>query len=142
MNKAILIGNLVRDVELRTTQNSKSVASLSLATNETFTNANGEKVKKVEFHNIVAWGKTAELLAQYCSKGKKIMVIGKLQTTDWTGQDGIKRFKTEILANEIEFLSPSNNENRPKEQPMKENESIDIPAEPEEEEIKVENIPF
>jgi single-strand DNA-binding protein len=138
MNKAILVGNLTRDVELRNTASGKIVASFGLATNERYTDTNGDKVEKVEFHNIVAWGKTAELLAKYCSKGKKVLIVGKLQTQTYEGQDGVKRYKTEIIANEIEFLSPKEvakqgemNENEPDEKEMKEDE-----------EIKIENIPF
>lgn len=139
MNKVFLVGNLTKDVELRSTQSGKNVASFGLATNENYTDSNGEKVQKTEFHNIVAWGKTAELLAQYCSKGKKILIVGKLQTQSYDGQDGVKRYKTEIIANEIEFLSPKEN-TQPIEKEMKEKEPIEIPEE--DEDIRTENIPF
>jgi single-strand DNA-binding protein len=139
MNKAILVGNLTKDVELRNTASGKTVASFGIATNESYTDSNGEKVKKVEFHNIVAWGKTAELLSQYCSKGKKVLIVGKLQTQSYDGQDGVKRYKTEIIANEIEFLTPKDN-SQPVEREIKENETIDIPED--DEVINVENIPF
>jgi single-strand DNA-binding protein len=144
MNKVILIGNLTKDVELRNTASGKMVASFGLATNESYKDSNGNKVNKAEFHNITAWGKIAELLAKYCSKGKKISVVGKLQTTDYTGQDGVKRYKTEVIASDVEFLSPADKaeNNQPAEREMKEGEDITISEELEEEEIKIENIPF
>jgi single-strand DNA-binding protein len=92
-NQAIVMGNLTRDPELRSTPNGQSVASFSVATNRSWLDTNGEKKDAVEYHDIVAWGKLAELVSNYLSKGKKVLVVGRLQTRSWDGQDGGKRQK-------------------------------------------------
>jgi single-strand DNA-binding protein len=168
LNKVMLIGNLVRDPEIRNTATGKNVASFSVATSFAWKDQTGAKQEKAEFHNIVAWGKLAEICGQYLKKGLKVYIEGRLQTRDWTGQDGIKRYRTEIIAENMIMLSPKNssgysggqsygNNNyapRPtapvQEQPFAQNEpviNIDEPAmsgdsAPDEEEIRVENIPF
>lgn len=138
MNKVILIGNLCRDPELRTTPSGKSVASFSIATNESYTNKAGERVNDAEFHNIVAWGPKADLVSKYCVKGNKVAIIGKLSTSSWE-KDGIKRYKTEIVLNDIEFLS-----SKPKTEIDTEsiNEQSVQTELPQEEEIRVEDVPF
>jgi single-strand DNA-binding protein len=144
LNRAMLIGNLTRDPEVKTTPSGQNVASFSVATNRVWTNQQGQKQEAVEYHNIVAWGKLAEICGQYLNKGKKIYVEGRLQTRDWQGQDGVKRYKTEIVAENMIMLdrggapggSPSSGssvQSAPSDEPA---------AGPEEEEIKVENIPF
>lgn len=102
-NQAIVMGNLTRDPELRTTPNGQSVASFAVATNRSWNDASGEKRDEVEYHEIVAWGKLGELTSQYLSKGRKVMVIGRLQTRSWE-KDGVKRQRTEIIASDINFL--------------------------------------
>ena len=102
-NQAIIMGNLTRDPELRSTPGGQQVASFAVATNRTWLDAGGERKEAVEFHEIVAWGKLGELAAQYLSKGRKVMVIGRLQTQSWE-KDGIKRQRTEIVASDINFL--------------------------------------
>lgn len=102
MNKVILVGNLTRDPEMRYTPAGKAVCSFSIATNE---GKSSEGKDLAEFHNIVAWEKTGELVGQYCSKGSKVALEGKLQTRSWE-KDGVKRYSTEIVANRVEFLSP------------------------------------
>lgn len=104
VNKAILIGNLGRDPELRYTQNGQAVTSFSLATNENWTDKSGERTERTEWHRIVAWGKTAELCAQYLSKGRTVYIEGRLQTRDWEDKEGVKRQTTEIVANTVQFL--------------------------------------
>jgi len=106
VNKVILIGNLGRDPELRYTQGGVSVCNFTVATSERFTDKQGEKVEKTEWHRIVAWAKTAELAAQYLSKGSKVYLEGSLQTRDWEDKDGHKRQTTEINARSIQFLTP------------------------------------
>jgi len=106
MNKAILIGNITRDLELRKTTTNKSVVEFSIAINEGY----GDK-KTTDYINIVAWEKTAETLASYCGKGSKIMVEGRIKTDSYE-KNGSKIYKTYILANSIEFLS--NKEPEPK----------------------------
>ncbi len=102
-NQAIVMGNLTRDPELRTTPNGQSVASFAVATNRSWNDASGEKREEVEYHEIVAWGKLGELTSQYLAKGRKVMVVGRLQTRSWE-KDGVKRQRTEIIASDINFL--------------------------------------
>jgi single-strand DNA-binding protein len=102
-NQAIVMGNLTRDPELRSTPSGQQVASFAVATNRTWLDAGGERKEAADYHEIVAWGKLGELAAQYLSKGRKVMVIGRLQTQSWE-KDGIKRQRTEIVASDINFL--------------------------------------
>lgn len=102
-NQAIVMGNLTRDPELRSTPTGQQVVSFAVATNRTWQDASGEKKEAVEFHEIVAWGKLAELANQYLSKGRKVMVVGRLQTQSWE-KDGVKQRRTEIVASDINFL--------------------------------------
>ncbi len=102
-NQAIVMGNLTRDPELRTTPSGQQVASFAVATNRTWMDASGERKEAVEYHEIVAWGKLGELAAQYLAKGRKVMVVGRLQTQSWE-KDGVKRSRTEIVATDVNFL--------------------------------------
>jgi single-strand DNA-binding protein len=104
INKAILIGNLGRDPELRYTQNGQAVANFTLATNESWTDKSGERVERTEWHRVVAWGKVGELCAQYLSKGRTVYVEGRIQTREWEDKDGNKRSTTEINAQNVQFL--------------------------------------
>ena len=105
LNRAQIIGNLTKDPEVRQTPSGTLVASFTVATNHTWKDQNGQKQEKAEFHNIVAWGKLAEICQQYLRKGKKIFIEGRIQTRDWEGDDGIKRYKTEIIAENMIMLS-------------------------------------
>ncbi len=102
-NQAIIMGNLTRDPELRSTPSGQQVASFAVATNRSWQDAGGERKEAVEYHEIVAWGKLGELAAQYLAKGRKVMVVGRLQTQSWE-KDGVKRQRTEIVASDINFL--------------------------------------
>jgi single-strand DNA-binding protein len=104
INKVILIGNLGRDPELRYTQSGQAVANFTLATTERFSNREGERQERTEWHRIVAWGKTAELCAQYLAKGRSVYIEGRLQTREWEDKEGQKRRTTEITANTVQFL--------------------------------------
>ncbi len=105
VNKAILIGNLGRDPELRYTQSGQPVANFSLATTETWNKKDGGgKEEKTEWHRIVAWGRTAELCAQYLAKGRTVYVEGRLQTREWEDREGKKQRTTEIVAQTVQFL--------------------------------------
>ena len=104
MNKIILIGNLTKKPELATTNNGKSVCKFSIATSRRFSGANGEKI--TDFHNIVVWGKPAESCAKYLDKGKKCAIIGELQNRSYDANDGTKRYISEVIADEVEFLTP------------------------------------
>src|SRR6185503_20610879 len=102
-NQAIIMGNLTRDPELRSTPGGQQVASFAVATNRTWMDGSGERKEAVEYHEIVAWGKLGELAAQYLAKGRKVMVVGRLQTQSWE-KDGVKRSRTEIVASDVNFL--------------------------------------
>ncbi len=105
LNKAMVIGNLTRDPELRQTGSGQPVCSFGVATNRSWTNkATGEKQESAEFHNIVAWGRLAEICNQYLKKGNKVYIEGRLQTRDWEGQDGVKRYRTEIVTENMVML--------------------------------------
>jgi single-strand DNA-binding protein len=106
LNKVMLIGNLTRDPNLRYTPNGTAVCSFGIATNRTWTPADGgEKQEKVEFHNIVAWSKLADICGQLLHKGDKVYVEGRLQTRDWKGDDGQERKTTEIVIDNMMLLS-------------------------------------
>lgn len=105
MNKAILIGNLTRDPEMRTTGSGISVCTFTLAVNRRFTNSDG--VREADFINIVTWRQTAELCARYLTKGRKCAVIGSIQSRSYDAQDGTKRYVTEVVADEVEFIGTS-----------------------------------
>lgn len=103
-NQVIIVGNLARDPELRSTSTGRSVASFAVATNRVWTDQNGEQQEQADFHNVVAWEKLAELADQYLSKGRRVMIVGRLQTRSWEGDDGKKNYRTEVVANEVNFL--------------------------------------
>jgi len=104
LNRAQLIGNLTRDPELRQIPGGSTVASFSIATNFSWTDSSGQKQDKAEFHNIVAWRKLAEICGQYLKKGGKVFIEGRIQTRDWEGEDGVKRYRTEIVADNMIML--------------------------------------
>jgi len=103
LNKVFIIGNLTRDVELRTTPSGQSVATLGVATNRFWTDKSGQKQQDVEFHNVVVWGKQAEIANQYLAKGRMVMIEGRLRTRSWDAPDGQKRYRTEVIAERIQF---------------------------------------
>lgn len=102
MNKAILIGNLTRDPETRTTSSGVTVTTFTLAINRPFTNQQG--VREADFINIVAWRQLGELCARYLTKGRKCAVVGQIQTRSYDAQDGTKRHVTEVVADDVEFI--------------------------------------
>jgi single-strand DNA-binding protein len=108
LNRATIIGNLTRDPEVRTTTGGQSVASFGVATNFSWTDQSGQKQERVEYHNVVAWGKLAEICGQYLGKGRKVYVEGRLQTREWEGQDKLKRKTTEIICESMIMLDRGN----------------------------------
>ena len=104
VNKVILVGNLGRDAELRYTPGGAAVATLNLATTEMWNDKQGQRQEKTEWHRVVLWGKQAESLQEYLTKGKQIYVEGRLQTRQWDDKDGNKRYTTEIKADRITLL--------------------------------------
>jgi single-strand DNA-binding protein len=104
VNKVILVGNLGRDAELRYTPAGAAVATINLATTEVWNDKSGQRQEKTEWHRVVLWGKTAESLKEYLTKGKQIYVEGRLQTRQWDDKDGNKRYTTEIKADRVTLL--------------------------------------
>jgi len=104
VNKVILVGNLGRDAELRYTPGGAAVATLNMATTEVWNDKGGQRQEKTEWHRIVLWGKSAESLTEYLTKGKQIYVEGRLQTRQWDDKDGNKRYTTEIRGDRIVLL--------------------------------------
>ena len=104
VNKVILVGNLGRDAELRYTPGGAAVATLNLATTEVWNDKQGQKQEKTEWHRVVLWGKSAESLSEYLTKGKQIYVEGRLQTRKWQDKDGNDKYTTEIRADRITLL--------------------------------------
>jgi len=104
VNKVILVGNLGRDAELRYTPGGAAVATLNMATTEVWNDKAGQRQEKTEWHRVVLWGKTAESLNEYLTKGKQIYVEGRLQTRQWDDKDGNKRYTTEIRGDRIVLL--------------------------------------
>ena len=104
LNKAMLVGRLGKDPEVRFTPSGQNVASISVATDFKWTDKTGEKKEKTEWHRVKAWGKLGDLVAQYLSKGSQVYVEGRLETSEYTDKMGVKKSSTEIVADEIVFL--------------------------------------
>jgi len=144
LNKVQIIGNITQDVELRQTPNGQNVTTLSVATNRNWTDASWNRQEQAEFHNVVLWGKLAEIAGQYLSKWKKVYIEWRLQTRSWEAQDWTKRYRTEIIWENMIMLSPNNSENTnsfstPANNSTPASKSVKTP---EEEEISVEDLPF
>ena len=162
LNKVFILGNLTRDPELRQTSGGQAVCSFGVATNRRYTDKSGQKQEQVEFHNLVAWGRQAEIIAQYLHKGSMILVEGRLQTRSWQDAQGAKHWKTEVIVDEMQLgpkpqggdrtggswgggtnsadsppASPANLEQKPAPDPMP---IIELPDDGEE--IDIKDIPF
>jgi len=148
LNKVFLIGNLTRDPEMRALPSGKSVANFGLATNRIWKNQNNERQQDTQFHNIVMFGKLAEIANQYLKKGSLAMIEGRINNRTWDGKDGVKRYTTEIIADAMQMGPKSakfqpdsaNNQAEKEKQPPSEEklETIEYP----EENINPEDIPF
>lgn len=154
----MIIGRLTRDPEARTTPQGTAVASFSVATNFIWVDQNGQRQEKVEYHNVVVWRKLADICTQYLRKGSKVYLDGRLQTRDWEGQDGVKRYRTEIVADNMIMLDRADAGSRPATPfsaptapvsgpQISEFPGTEIPVSGSEsdnadDEIKIENIPF
>ncbi len=143
LNKAQVIGRITQDLELKQTPNGQNVLSFSVATNRNWVDWSGNKQEQVEFHNVVLWGKLAEIAMQYCGKWKRVFIEGRLQTRTWEAQDWTKRYKTEIVWENMIMLD-SKNENTEGNSFSNENASPAIrkSSPKQEEEISIEDIPF
>jgi single-strand DNA-binding protein len=145
LNRAIIIGNLTRDPELKTLPSGISVASFGVATNRLWKDKNGQKQEAADFHNIVVFGRQAETTAQYLRKGSSLLVEGRMQTRSWDAPDGSKKNRTEIVAERIQFGPKSSSAGTPHESspPLDKQEAppmdtIDYP----EDNVNVDDIPF
>jgi single-strand DNA-binding protein len=107
-NRVQLIGHLGNDPEVKELEGGKKLAKLSIATNETYKNGKGEKVENTHWHNLVAWGKTAELAEKYLKKGSEITIDGKLQSRKWEDKEGNNRYITEVVVNEFLMMDKKN----------------------------------
>jgi len=145
LNKVMLIGRVTQDPELRNTANGAAVTSFGLATNLVWTDQSGQKQEKVEFHNLVAWRKLAEICAQYLQKGSKIYAEGRLETSSWDDQSGNKKYRTEVIMDNMIMLDRKNDNapSAPRQATVAPKESAPS-ATPQstEDEISVEDIPF
>ena len=103
-NKVQLIGNLGNDPEITNFESGKILAKFSVATNDSYKNAQGEKITDTQWHNVVAWGKTAQIVEKYITKGKEVAIEGKLTSRSWEDKDGMKRYITEVVCNELLML--------------------------------------
>ncbi len=103
LNKALVIGNLTRDPEVQALPSGIEVSTFSVATNRVWKDKNGAKQESVDFHNVVVFGRQAETVGQYLKKGSSVLVEGRMQTRSWDGQDGVKKYRTEIVADRVQF---------------------------------------
>lgn len=143
LNKAIIIGNLTRDPEMKSLPSGIQVTTFSLATNRVYKDKNGQKQEQTDYHNVVVFGRQAETTAQYLRKGASALVEGRMQTRSWDGPDGTKRYRTEVVADRIQFGPRRNGDSSSQstskdEQPAPPDDAIDYP----EESISADDIPF
>ena len=158
INKAILVGRLTRDPEVRTTATGQTVTSISIATNRFWKDKNGQKQDQTEFHNVVLWGRLGEIAGQYLTKGQEAYIEGRLSTRKYTGKDGIERRTTEIVAENMQLGSragqgtgqssgnyakqatPAQSQASPVSQVAEEIPTINLDEE--EDEVRIEDVPF
>lgn len=157
INKTILVGRLTRDPEVRTTATGQTVTSISLATNRFWKDKNGQKQDQTEFHNIVLWGKLGEIAGQYLTKGQEAYFEGRLSTRKYTGKDGIERRTTEVVAENMQLGSragqgggqSTGSYNKPTSSALAQNPQTQVAEEiptinldEEEDEVRIEDVPF
>ena len=158
VNKVFLVGRLTRDPEVRTTQTGQTVASLSLATNSFWKDKSGQRQERTEFHNVVLWGRLGEIAGQYLTKGAEAYIEGRLQTRKYTAKDGTERRTTEIVGENMQLGARSQGStgsaggyNRPAPSPQAAQPAGNTPAEEEiptinldeeQDEVKIEDVPF
>lgn len=150
-NKAIVLGNLTRDPELRTLPSGQPVVNFSVATNRVYTDQGGNKQQTVEFHNIVVFGKLADICSRYLAKGRLVLIEGRIQTRSWQDQNGTKRYRTEIIAENMQMgprggAEAPNSASAPAQEAQEEIpiiETEELPSnENEKEGVNVKDIPF
>ena len=141
LNRATILGRLTRDPEVRTTTSGRTVANMTVATGRSWKDQSGATQEKTEFHNVVLWGRLGEIAGQYLTKGRRVYLDGRIETRDWAGEDGVKRYRTELIGENMIMLDGprgSQGAGAPSASPM--------PSEPSGgdviEEVQVEDIPF
>lgn len=146
INKALIAGRLTKDPVVRTTPSGQQVATFSVATSQTWKDKQGQKQEKASFHNIVVWGRLAEISGQYLTKGQEVFIEGRLETRDYTGKDGIKRYITEIIGNNMQmgnkpkgYAAPAPTAPDPSAK-AEEIPTINLDEDPNE--VKIEDVPF
>lgn len=147
LNKVQIIWRITQDIELKQTPSGQSVTNLSVATNRRWTDQSGIQQEIAEFHNVVLWGKTAEIAGQYLSKGKRVYIEGRLQTRSWEAQDWTKRYRTEIVWENMIMLDGSTNTDIPHtpardDTPVSTTWAVKKSKAKDEEEISIEDVPF
>jgi len=146
LNKVMLIGRLTNDPEMRSTPQGTAVTTFSIATNLVWMDQSGQKQEKVEYHNVVAWRKLAEICGQYLQKGRQVYVEGRLQTRSWEDPNGGKKYKTEVVIDNMIMLGSKGDlppkSSAPSKQPTDQQPSSDNKAQAQDDEIQIENIPF
>ena len=148
LNRAIIIGNLTRDPELKTLPSGISITSFGVATNRIWKDKNNQKQESTDFHNIVVFGRQAETAAQYLRKGASVLVEGRIQTRSWDAPDGAKKYRTEIVADRIQF-GPKRDGGNTAATPMSAKGEVGVPTSDEnvgieypEDNVNVDDIPF
>ncbi|HET8575289.1 MAG TPA: single-stranded DNA-binding protein [Candidatus Paceibacterota bacterium] len=153
LNKVFLIGNLTRDPELKSLPSGIQISSFSLATNRVWNGKDGQKQESTDYHNVVVFGKQADTVSRYLKKGSSALVEGRIQTRSWDAEDGTKRYRTEIIADRIQFgprredvggqsYGASSGASKSTASASKQKEEIDTIEYPDEEEINPDDIPF
>ena len=150
LNRVTLLGRLTRDPEVKTTPSGKTVANMTVATGRVWTDQSGSKQEKTEFSNCVLWGRLGEIAGQYLNKGRQVYLEGRLETRDWVGNDGVKRYRTEVIVSNLILLGKSGGgsgsapavESFSDGAPVPTDSAPAYSGEVVEEEVKVEDIPF
>lgn len=145
LNKVQLIGRITQEIELKQTPNGQNVTTFSVATNRSYTDASGMKQDQTEFHNVVFWWKLAEIASQYLGKWKQVYIEWRLQTRNWEAQDGTKRYKTEIVWENLIMLGSkwdNSSSNSYENEYVNETPAVKKTTPKVEEEISIEDIPF
>ncbi len=155
VNKVILVGRLTRDPEIRNTPSGQTVASISMTTNRFWKDKNGQRQDQTEFHNVVLWGRLAEIAGQYLTKGQECFIEGRMQTRKYTAKDGTERRTTEVVAENMQLGSrpqgssfpqaQNNSFAKPAQAPKEEQAAEEIPTinlDEEQDEVKIEDVPF
>ncbi len=142
LNKTFVLGNVTQDVETKKLPSGQSVVNFGVATNRFYKDNNGEKQQDTEFHNVVAFGKLADIISSYVKKGSLVLIEGRLKTRSWKDNSNINHYKTEIIAENVQLPPKSWSDNTQQQKTTQKKESIPTIEEDDSEDINVEDIPF